>query len=174
MEGLRPVELARLLLWGPRLSQLLEPGSAPSVRGQTGAALTLLSGRTELWEAASVAVAFASQVDEDPADLLTAVGALGDRQRPQRFSEAVSSSAAQDTSGILARRGFAHWISDLPIEQTLMSTSSIVSASRVIVLALPGDLIRKSSIAMANLDVCVEICKGKPPQCLLECLEPNS
>ena len=171
MDGLRRVELGTLLNWGPRLGSLLTPGVAPPVEGANGAALTLLSSRQELWEAASVAVAFASQTDADPVDVLTALGASAERQWPDRLSEAAVSLVDEDNTRLLSNSGFAYWAADYATAPLLTSTAGIVSASRVISYALPSDLIRTSSIAMGNLDVCVEICKGQPPTCLVQCLE---
>jgi hypothetical protein len=174
MEGLKAVELVSLLRAGRWLSHLLAPGFGPPVVGPRGAALTLLSGRVELWEAASVGVAFSSQVDSDPAQVLDALGRLATEPWPGALSSTAPELTTKD-GGVLAQYGFGQWVEALPQGIVLTPTNGLLAAARVITAGMTPDVVGSASIAMCNLEVCVEKCQklGNPPGCLRDCLESD-
>jgi hypothetical protein len=171
MEGLERVDLVSLLRLGRWVSRALTPGAGPPVTSAHGAVLTLLSGRIELWEATSVAVAFSSQVDADPAVVLDSLGRLATEPWPGLLPAVASDLAAKD-GGVLAQYGFGQWVGALPDGIVLTPTSGLLAASRVITAGIADEVLRSATVAMGNLEVCVEKCQkaGNPPGCLLECL----
>lgn len=173
MDGLRAVELERLLGLWPAAHDVLAPGPGVVVSGRRGAMLTLLSGRVELWEVISVATSFASQADADPAAILTSLGKLNEQEWPESMGDAAGRMVERDYG--LAEIGFPQWLTAQPTVLIRTPTVGILRAARVIDLAFPVAAVRSAAIGLANVEVCIEMCSGDPDPtaCLLSCLEAS-